>query len=85
MHPPPEKPEGKNSTKIITIKINEPRMVKLGSLGEEKFGQSFNIIIIIVRNIKITKNYERRRMTSPIFFRNYFVKINTVEKYSLRI
>ena len=60
-------------------------MVKLGSLEEEKSKPSFNIIIITVRNIKITKNSGRRRMIAPIFFRNYFVNINTVEKYSLRI
>jgi hypothetical protein len=85
MHPPLGKLERKNSTKIIAIEINEPRMVKLVSLVEEKFGPSFNVIIITVRNIKITKNSGRRRMISQIFFKNYFVKINTVEKYPLRI
>jgi hypothetical protein len=85
VHPPLGKPEGKNSAKIIAIKINKPRMVKLGSLVKENFGPSLNIIIITIRNIKITKNSGRRRMISPIFFKNYFVKINSMEKYSLKI
>jgi hypothetical protein len=80
VHPPPGKLEGKNSTKIIVIKINKQGMVKFGSLVKEKFGPRVNIIIMTVRNIKITKNSGRGRMISPIFFRNYSVKINTVEK-----
>jgi hypothetical protein len=68
VHPPPRKPKRENSTKIIAIEINKSRMVKLGSLVKETFGPSFNIIIITVRNIKITKNSGRRMMISPIFF-----------------
>jgi hypothetical protein len=81
--PPLGKPKGKNSSKIILVKINKPRMVKMGSLVEEKSGPSFNIVIITIRNITIMKNSGRGRMVSPFFFRNHSVKINIVVKYFL--
>jgi hypothetical protein len=68
VHPPPGKPEGKNSSKIISVKINKPGMVKIGSLVEKKYGPSFNIVIITIRNITITKNSGRTRMVSPTLF-----------------
>ena len=68
MHPPPGKPEGKNSSEVITVKINKPRMIKIKSLVNEKDGPSFNRVIITIRNITIIKNSERRRMVSLIFF-----------------
>jgi hypothetical protein len=64
VHPPPGKPEGKNSTKIIVIKINKPGIIKFGSLVKEKSGPSFNIIIVTVRNIKITKNLGRNDLSN---------------------
>jgi hypothetical protein len=73
MHPPPRKPKGKNSSKIVSVKSNKPGMVKIGSLVEEKFGPSINVIIIIVRRITIIKNFGRGRVITPIFFRKYFV------------
>jgi hypothetical protein len=82
VHPPPGKPEGKNSFEIISIKINKPGMVKIGSLVGEKSRPSFSIVIITIWNITIMKN-SGRRMVSPIFFRNHSVKINTVVKYFL--
>ena len=82
MHPPPGKPEGKNSSKI-SVKSNKSRMVKIGSLIEEKFRPSLNVVIIIVRNIAIIKNSGRRRVITPIFFEKHFVNINIVKNYFL--
>jgi hypothetical protein len=75
MHPPPRKPKGKNSSKIVSVKSNKPGMVKIGSLVKEKSGPSINVIIIIVRSITVIKNSRRRRMITPIFFRKYLVNI----------
>ena len=83
MHPPPGEPEGKDSSKIISVKSNKPRMVKIGSLVKEKFGPSLNVIIIIVRNITIIKNSGRGRVITPIFFEKYSVNVNIVENYFL--
>ena len=82
MLPPPRKLEGKNSSKIISVKINKPEIVKIGSLVEKKSRPSFNIVIITKRNITITKNSVRGRI-SPFFFRNHSIKINIVVKYLL--
>jgi hypothetical protein len=43
VHPPPGKPKGKNSSKIVSIKSNKPGMVKIRSLVKEKSGPSINI------------------------------------------
>jgi hypothetical protein len=83
MHPPPRKPKGKNSSKIVSIIRNKPGMVKIGSLVEEKFGPSINVIIIIVRRITIIKNSGRGRVITPIFLRKYFVNISIMENYFL--
>ena len=79
MHLPPGEPEGKNFSKISV----KPRMVKIGSLIEEKFGPSLNVVIIIVRNIAIIKNSGRGRVITPIFFGKHFVNINIVKNYFL--
>jgi hypothetical protein len=75
MHLPPRKPEGKNPSKIILVKCNKPKMVKIGSSVKEKFGPSINIIIITVRDFTRMKNSERGRVISPIFFRKTLLAI----------
>ena len=82
MHLPPGEPEGKNSSKI-SVKSNKPIMVKIGSLTEEKFGPSLNVVIIIVRNIAIIKNSGRGRVITPIFFGKHFVNVNIMKNYFL--
>jgi hypothetical protein len=69
---------GRNASKIF-IKINELRMIKFGSLVKHEFRPGFNVIIIAIGNIKVGKNSWLGGMISTIFFRNNFVKINTVE------
>ena len=83
MHPPLRELEVKNSSKIISVKSNKPRMVKIGSLINKKFGPSFIVVIIIVRNITIIKNSGRGRVITPIFFRKHFVNVNIVKNYFL--
>ena len=40
MHPPPGKPEGKNSIKIIAIEINEPKWSNLGVWKRKNLNQA---------------------------------------------
>ena len=83
VHPPPREPKGKNSSKIISVKSNKPRMVKIGSLIKEKFGPSLNVVIIIVRDIAIIKNSGRGRVFTPVFFGKHSINVNIVKNYFL--
>jgi hypothetical protein len=55
IHSPPREPERENASKIF-IKINEPKIVKFGSMKKHKFKPGLNVIIIAIGNIKTIKN-----------------------------